>query len=73
MSDCKSCDHWQRHTKPPYNVWAGWCRRYPKTIVSGIVRNNPSTDPRDAVIMASHWPVTHEDDECGEWQGQGPC
>lgn len=74
MDNCSTCVHWKRqdHHKD-YKEWAGWCRRYPKVIVGGIVRWLPNHSPVDAARAASHWPTTSEDDICGEFDGGDPC
>lgn len=64
---CAGCRFWNLENmdaKTSFLVF-GECRRYPPT--------RPSVDPKDAVspLLDWLWPLTEEDDWCGEFRAKG--
>jgi hypothetical protein len=76
---CATCRFFRSHILRPEDG-AGWCNRFPPTIINAIVERemrlldaDHDSDPADraywdAIDDASHSPVVSADHLCGEWQ-----
>ncbi len=56
MKECKDCKYWFR--KP----YGGECRARPPVIVQ------PHYQYRSGGMDSAYWPITQQDDWCGEWR-----
>jgi hypothetical protein len=74
---CETCRFWHDDGRATDDSWdRGQCRRSSPTLVEAhfmpLLADGWEKDMERREAMSGLWPLTHDDDFCGEWQPKRP-